>query len=63
MEAVQRSVGGLSNILYIRRLEPFLLFQNLEFQYLFVFSVKMNIFGRMKILWIFLGGNHKAERF
>ena len=39
---------------YIRRLGSFLGVQNFEFQYFWV-SRKMNIFGGMKILLIFLG--------
>ena len=50
----------------IRRLGPFLGVQNFEFQYfLFIYFLggrggvrKMNIFGGMKIVWIFLGGHH-----
>ena len=51
---------------YIRRLGSFFRVKNLEFQYLFGFSEKMNIFWGMKILWIFFfslggggGGGHQ----
>ena len=40
---------------YIRRLWPFLGFKILNFNILGDFQKKMNIFGGMKILWIFLG--------
>ena len=38
------SQGGYSDISYIRRLGPFFLVQNFEFQYLFVFSEKLIFF-------------------
>ena len=44
---------------YIRRLGPFFGVQNFEFQYFFLVFRKMNIFGGMKILWIFFGGHKK----
>ena len=44
---------------YIRRLGHFLGFKILNFNIFGVFQKKMNIFGGMKILWIFLWGHHK----
>ena len=49
------SQGGTLKFLYIRRLGLFFWVQNCEFQYFWGFQ-KINIFGGMKILWIFLGG-------
>ena len=52
---------GILIFSYIRRLESFLGDQNFEFQYLFFFVCVCgggggeNIFGGMKILWIFWG--------
>ena len=48
----------------MRRLRLFFGFQNFKFQYLFFFwggggVRKLNIFGGMKILWIFFRGHHK----
>ena len=55
--------GGTPIYSYICRLWSFLWGSNCEFQYLFLLGgggvIKINIFGDMKILWIFLGGNHK----
>ena len=44
---------------HVRRLGSFWGVQNFEFQYFLGISEKMNIFGGMKILWIFLGRHHK----
>ena len=41
----------------IRRLGSFFCVQNFEFQYFWGFQ--KNIFGGMKILWIFFWGHHK----
>ena len=49
--------GGTLVFSYIRRLGPSLEVQNFEFQ-LGVFKI-MNIFGGIKILWIFFWGHHK----
>ena len=46
------SLGGTLKFLYILRLGLFFWVQNYEFQYFLGFS-KINIFGGMKILWIF----------
>ena len=62
-----KDLGGTLIFSYLRRLGPFWGIQKFEFQYLFFFSRggggggvrKMNIFGDMKILWIFFGGHHK----
>ena len=43
---------------YIRRLGSFFWFKILNFNIFWVFR-KMNIFGGIKILWIFFGGHHK----
>ena len=43
---------------YIRRLGSFFGVQNFEFQYFWGGFRKMNIFGGLKILWIFLGSSH-----
>ena len=51
--------GGTLIFSYIRRLRLFFGVQDSEFQYFFGFSEKMNIFGGMKISWIFFGGHHK----
>ena len=53
--------GGTLIFSYIRRLGSFFGVQNFEFHYFWGFSEKMNIFWRIKILWIFLffGGHHK----
>ena len=40
----------------IYRLRMFFLVQNFEFQYFLGGFRKLNIFGDMKILWIFFGG-------
>ena len=45
---------------YIRRLGSFFGVQNFEFHYFSGFS-EINIFGGMKILWIFFGGYHKLD--
>ena len=45
--------GGTLVFSHIHRLGLFFGVQNSEFQYFLVFR-KMNIFGGMKILWIFL---------
>ena len=50
--------GGTLIFSYIRRLGPFFGVQNSEFQYFGGFR-KLNIFGDMKILWIFIWGHHK----
>ena len=55
---------GTQIFAYIRRLGPFVLVQNSDFQQKNMgwegASEKMNVFGDMKILWIvFLGGHHK----
>ena len=46
------SLGGTLELLYILRLGLFFWVQNFEFQYFWGVS-KKNIFGGMKILWIF----------
>ena len=47
------SLGGTLKFLYILRLGLFFfLVQNFEFQYFLGFQ-KINIFGGLKILWIF----------
>ena len=52
-------VGGEALISsYIRRLGTFFWVQNFDFQYFWGVSEKKYFLG-MKILWIFLGGNHK----
>ena len=48
------SQGGTLTFLYIRRLGLFLGFKILNFNIFEVFQ-KVNIFGSMKILWIFWG--------
>ena len=53
--------GGTLIFSYIHRLRSFLGGSKFEFQYFGGFSDKINIFGDMKILWIFLGGHHKIE--
>ena len=48
---------------YISKLGPFLGFKIYNFNILllfFFFFRKMNIFGAMKILWIFSWGHHKT---
>ena len=52
--------GGTQIFSYIRRLVSFLGFKILNFNFLGVFR-KRNIFGGMKILWIFFGGHHNIE--
>ena len=47
--------GGYLIWSYIRRLESFLGFEILNFNIFWGFHKNMNIFGGMKILWIFLG--------
>ena len=47
--------GGIPIFSHIRRLGLFFWVQNSEFQYFLGFSEKMNIFGGMKMLWIFSG--------
>ena len=51
-------MGGTLIISYIRRLGSIFRFKILNFILLGGFR-KINIFGGMKILWIFLGGHHK----
>ena len=51
--------GGTLIFSYIRTLGSFFGVQNFEFQYFCWVFRKMNIFGGMKILWIFFGGHNK----
>ena len=53
--------GGRGTLIfsYIRGLGPFFWVQNFEFRYFFWVFSKINIFGGMKILWIFFWGHHK----
>ena len=51
--------GGTLKFLYIRRLGLFFGVQNFWIAILFLVFRKMNIFGGMKILWTFFGGQHK----
>ena len=52
--------GGVNLIFsYIHRLGSFLGVQNFEFHHLGRGIRKMNIFGGLRILWIFLWGHHK----
>ena len=51
--------GGTLIFSYIRRLGPFFLGQNFEFQYFLGGFQKKNIFLGLKILWIFFWGHHK----
>ena len=53
--------GGILIFSCICRLKLFLWGQNFEFQYFCAFSEKNNIFGGMKLLWLFLGGHHKIR--
>ena len=53
--------GGYSDIFIHRRLGSFFLVQNFEFQYFLGVFRKINIFGGMKILWIFFWGHHKIR--
>ena len=65
-----RAQRGTLIISYIHRLGSFLGVQNFELHLFIIFFFfflggggvrKMNIFGGMKILWIFLGGCHKIR--
>ena len=47
------SLGGTLKFLYILMLGLFFWVQNFEFQYFLGIFKKINIFGGMKILWIF----------
>ena len=59
-----RYPGGTPICSYIRRLWPFILVRNFEFQYFFFLGggggvqKRMNMFLSMKILWIIIGGHH-----
>ena len=53
--------GGWGTLIYsyiLRRLGPYFWLKILNFNLFGVFS-KINVFGVMKILWIFCGGQHK----
>ena len=54
-------VGGLGSLIfsYIGRLGSFLGFKILNFNIFFLVFRRINIFGDMKTLWIFLGGPYK----
>ena len=52
---IQGWVLGTLIFSYIRRLGPFFWVQNFEFQYFWGFSEKMNTFGGMMKMRIFLG--------
>ena len=54
--------GGYSNI-FIRRLGSFFGVQNFEFRYFGGGFRKMNIFGGMKILWIFFDCHQKIGQY
>ena len=45
--------GGTEIFIYIRRLGPFLMVQNLEFQYFWGGFRNIIILGALKILWIY----------
>ena len=52
--------GGTLIFSYIRRLGQFFGFKILNFNFFIGFSEKkMNIFGGMKISWLFFWGHHK----